>query len=165
MEPGKRTLAIVGVGNTIAGDDGAGVVVVRRLKQLWAGEPDIFFHTLEGDPFEIADLLDRAVKFIFVDALAAMRPGELVRMEKTCSVLAPSLHQADIATVMHSLATLGAADPFPSWELWGITILPPSELGDGLTPEVEAAVEILCGKLSRLIEATIGAVTPVSYRL
>lgn len=156
MGSGKQTLAIVGVGNTLAGDDGAGVEVVRRLKHLWAGEPDIFFHTLESDPFEIADLLERAGKFIFVDAFAATHPGELVRMGKNCSTLAPSLHQADIATVMHSLAALGTVEPFPSWELWGITILPPSELGEGLTPEVEASVEILCGKLCRLIEATIG---------
>lgn len=158
MKPDKHALAIVGVGNTIAGDDGAGVEVVRRLKTIWDGEPDIFFHTLEGDHFEIADLLDRAGKFIFVDAIAGARPGELVRMGKTCSSFAPSLHQADIAAVMHCLAALGTVDPFPSWELWGVTILPPSELGEGLTPEVAAAVEILCGKLCRLIEATIGAV-------
>jgi Ni,Fe-hydrogenase maturation factor len=45
MEPVKRTLAIVGVGNTIAGDDGAGVEVVRRLKQLWAESGYIFSYS------------------------------------------------------------------------------------------------------------------------
>ena len=46
-------------------------------------------------------------------------------------------------------------DPFPAWEVWGVTILPPSELGEGLNPEVAEGVERLCRKLDELIEETI----------
>lgn len=149
-------LAIVGVGNTLAGDDGAGVEAVRRLKSHWGREPDVFFHTLEGDHFEIADLLDCADKFIFVDAVSGERPGEFVRMGETRRAFAPSFHQTDIAAVLQTLEALGIVDPFPAWEVWGVTILPPSELGEGLNPEVAEGVERLCRKLDELIEETIG---------
>ena len=152
----KRLLAIVGVGNTLAGDDGAGIEAVRRLRMLWGGEPGIFLHTLEGDHFEIADLLDRAGRFVFVDAVAGEWPGMLVRTGDLPRAFAPSFHQTDIAAVMRSLEKLGAVSPFPSWEVWGVTISPPAELGEGLSPEVEEGVQRLCRKLDRLIRETIG---------
>ncbi len=153
---GERKLAIVGVGNTLAGDDGAGVEAVRRLEALWSGEPDILFHTLEGDHFEIDELLNRAKRFIFVDAVAGEWPGTLVRMGETRRAFAPSFHQTDIAAVMHTLEALETVDPFPAWEVWGVTILPPEELGEGLSPEVEKGVKRLCRRLGRLIEETVG---------
>ena len=155
MPPERRLLAIVGIGNTIAGDDGVGIEVVRRLRLNWETEQGVFLHALEGDHFEIADILDQAERFIFVDAIAGERPGELVSTGNTRRAFAPSFHQTDIAAVMHSLEAIGIIDPFPSWEILGVTILPPSELGEGLSPEVEEAVERLCRKLCGVIEETI----------
>jgi hydrogenase maturation protease len=152
----RLTLAIVGVGNTLAGDDGAGVEAVRRLESSWGGEAEVFFHTIEGDHFEVADLLDCANKFIFVDAISGERPGELVRMGETRRAFAPSFHQTDIAAVMQTLEALGIVAPFPAWEVWGVTILPPAELGEGLSPEVAAGVERLCRKLDELIGEITG---------
>ncbi len=152
MVPAKTPLAVIGVGNTIAGDDGAGIEVILRLKKIWEGDPAVFLHALEGDHFEIAGLLDRAAKFIFVDAFEGEQPGELVCAAKARRAFAPSFHQTDIASVMACLETLGMADPFPSWEVWGVTIIPPSTIGDGLTPAVEAAVVALSEKLCGVIE-------------
>jgi Ni,Fe-hydrogenase maturation factor len=121
---------------------------VRRLERIWNGNPDVFLHTLEGDFCETADLLGRAERFIFIDAFAGDRPGEFVISGETCRAFTPSFHQADIGAVMRSLEVLGVAKPFPSWEVWGITILPPSELREGLSPEVEKAVDRLCEKLA-----------------
>jgi hydrogenase maturation protease len=157
FQPSARfALAIIGVGNTLAGDDGAGVEAVRRLETRWAGAPDVFFHTIEGDHFEIADLLECADKFIFVDAVSGEQPGAVVRMGETRRAFAPSFHQTDIAAVMQTLEALGIVDPFPAWEVWGVTILPPPELGEGLSPEVAEGVEKLCQKLDGLIAKTIG---------
>lgn len=152
MKRPKQPLAVIGVGNTIAGDDGAGVEVIHRLKRTWEGNPAVFLHTLDGDHFEIATLLDRAEKFIFVDAVEGDQPGELVFAGKTRRAFAPSLHQIDIASVMSCLEMLGVAEPFPTWEVWGITIIPPAVIGEGLTPAVEAAVDILSKKLCGIIE-------------
>ncbi|HTP63996.1 MAG TPA: hydrogenase maturation protease [Geobacteraceae bacterium] len=152
----KKRLAVVGVGNTLAGDDGAGVVAARRLQTLWADEPEVFFHVLEGDHFEVADLLDRANRFVFIDAVAGEWPGTLARMEESRRAFAPSFHQTDITAVMQTLEKLGTVDPFPAWEVWGVTILPPAELGEGLSPEVEEGVNRLCRRLDRLIGETVG---------
>lgn len=149
---GKKTLAVLGLGNLLAGDDGAGVEAVRRLEKTWGGEEAVFFHTIEGDHFEIADLLGRAERFIFVDSFAGERPGELVRKAKARRAFAPSFHQTDIGAVMYVLESLGISDPFPPWEIWGVTILPPCELGEGLSPEVDEAVNRLCGELDGLIK-------------
>lgn len=146
-----KALAVIGIGNTIAGDDGAGVEVILRLKRTWEGNPAVLLHALEGDHFEIAGLLDRAQRFIFVDAFEGEPPGEIVRAAKTRRAFAPSFHQTDIASVMTCLETLRVVDPFPAWEIRGVTIIPPSTIGEGLTPEVEAAVDVLVEELGRII--------------
>lgn len=143
----KQPLAIVGIGNTFAGDDGAGVEVVRRLEKIRNTGASVFLHVLEGDHFEIADFLDRAERFIFVDAVEGERPGELVTLDGCLRACAPSFHQTDISAVMRCLEEIGIVDSFPRWEIWGITILPPSEIGEGLSPEVDTAVGLLCDRL------------------
>ncbi len=150
-------LAVIGVGNTIAGDDGAGVEVVQRLLKVWEGNPSVFLHTLEGDHFEIADLLHRAEKFIFVDAFEGEQAGAIIFAGTSRRAFSPSFHQADIASVMGCLETLGVVEPFPSWEVWGVSIIPPTNIGEGLTPVVEDAVEILSEKLGILIEELTSA--------
>jgi hydrogenase maturation protease len=157
MESRRHLLAIVGVGNALAGDDGAGVEAVRLLKTIWDGEPKILLQTLDGDHFEIAEMLDRAEKFVFVDAFAGEKPGELVFAAESRRAFAPSFHQTDITAVMQSLEALGIAEPFPAWEVWGVAVSPPSELREGLSPEVDRAVKRLCSKLCALIEETIRA--------
>ncbi|HET6419790.1 MAG TPA: hydrogenase maturation protease [Geobacteraceae bacterium] len=147
-----KAIAVIGIGNTIAGDDGAGVEVVLRLKKTWEGNPAVFLHVLEGDHFEIAGLLDQAERFIFVDAFEGETPGEIVRAAKLRRAFAPSFHQTDIASVMACLETLRVVDPFPEWEIRGVTIIPPKIIGEGLTPEVEAAVDVLVEEISRIIQ-------------
>jgi hydrogenase maturation protease len=154
MTSGRAKLAIVGVGNTLAGDDGAGIEAVRRLSSELEGKPGIILHAIEGDHFEVADLLDRAERFIFIDAVAGERPGMRVLPDHAPRAFAPSFHQTDIASVMHGLEALRIVDPFPSWEIWGVTILPPEQLGEGLSPEVDRAVDGLCADLCRLVADT-----------
>ncbi len=154
MPSAKLPLAIVGIGNTLAGDDGAGVEVVRRLGRSLGPGGRVLLHVLEGDHFEISDLLDRAERFIFVDAVAGERPGEPVILEGGFRAFSPSFHQTDISAVMRCLEEIGVTEPFPRWEIWGITILPPAELGEGLSPEVDRAVGLLSDRLLEEITAT-----------
>lgn len=155
----KRQLAIVGVGNTLAGDDGVGIEVVRRLEADWSTEPVVMFHALEGDHFEIADLIEQAERFIFVDAVEGERPGELVFLGSSHRAFAPSFHQTDVAAVMHSLEAIQVVDPFPAWEILGVTILPPTELRNGLSPDVDRAAGQLYRRLSTVIRGAVGEST------
>jgi hydrogenase maturation protease len=139
----RAKLAIVGIGNTLAGDDGVGVVVAKRLLERWRDSEEILVTTLPGDLFAVSDLLVHAERFLFVDAIAGDDPGEIRILESARRAFAPSLHQTDIGTVMSSLKALGVADPFPEWQVWGITIHPPETLGEDLSPEVAAAADEL----------------------
>jgi hydrogenase maturation protease len=138
---------VVGIGNDLAGDDGAGLEAIRLLEPVWQGEERVLLIRLEGDLLAIADLLPLADEFVFVDAVAGSVPGETVRGVHVQRAFAPSFHQTDIATAMRSLEALKLVEPFPPWEIWGVTILPPEELRLGLSPPVERAVRQLASDL------------------
>lgn len=149
MSPDRvARLAVVGIGNTLAGDDGAGIRAVEMLGDRLGDAEGILLLTLEGDLLSIADMLDSADSFIFLDAVAGTPPGRIVRSSSACRAFAPSFHQTDIGTLMARLSTLGLREPFPRWEIRGVTIDPPVILGEGLSAEVETAVARLVDDLA-----------------
>lgn len=161
MSEKTSRLAVVGVGNPLVGDDGVGVRVVERLRALAPASPKVFWGTLQGDLLAVADWLPCASHFVFVDAVAGGVPGEIVLGPGDGRAWAPSFHQTDLASTLRVLKAMGAADPFPTWEVWGITITPPEELVEGLSPAVAAAadqlVERLLARLGSWCDAPHGA--------
>lgn len=127
--------------------------MIGRLRELLDGKVpgDVLLGTLEGDLLEVADMLDRAGRFVFVDAVAGAPPGRIEFSRRASRAFSPSFHQTDIGTLMTRLEELGIADPFPDWEVAGIAIAPPRTLGEGLTPEVASAVE----EMARILLATV----------
>ena len=156
----KAVVAVVGIGNPVVGDDGAGIEVIERLRARWSPDPRVLLLTLEGDLFEISDHLERARRFVFADALAGSEPGQILRCERAPRAYAPSFHQVDVGSVMAGLEALGMADPFPAWEVWGVTVDPPREVRVGLTPAVAAAVGRLTERLSALVEEALSDASP-----
>ncbi len=148
----RARLAVVGIGNDLAGDDGVGVVVAERLRARFRSRDDVLVETLAGDPFAVADLLGDAERFVFLDAIAGGTPGELRRLRAAPRAFAPSMHHTDIGTVMASLAALEVVTPFPPWEILGVVIDPPEELGEGLSPAVAAAAERLEREVVAMVE-------------
>jgi hydrogenase maturation protease len=140
-------VAVIGIGNDLAGDDGAGLEVIRLLEPAWQNDGRVLLYRLEGDLLAVADLLPLTSEFVFVDAVVGKVAGELIHGAKVQRAYAPSFHQTDIALVMQSLEALKLVEPFPRWALWGITILLPEELRHGLSPAVERATRELAGAL------------------
>ena len=139
-------IAFIGIGNTIAGNDGAGIVALERLEKLFsaAEKTEYLFATITGDLFGITNYLGAAERFIFLDAIAGNTPGEL-RVIRSIDLqpLAPSFHQTDISSVMESLYRIRFIDPFPFWEVRGIIIAPPAQLREGLDPVIDRAADRL----------------------
>lgn len=156
----KFKLAIVGIGNCLAGDDGLGIEVVRQLRRQWSHHSKVLLTTLEGDMLAVSELLDQADRFIFVDAVAGTDVGLLVKEGRTPRAWAPSFHQIDINAVMASFKSLELVEPFPEWELWGVVIEPPLELRQGLSPKVKTAGEQLTAEIGTLIAGIIGVEEP-----
>ncbi|MEE4273391.1 MAG: hydrogenase maturation protease [Thermoanaerobaculales bacterium] len=153
----RARVAVVGIGNTIAGDDGVGVVVAERLQARWSERHEIMVATLPGDLFAVAEMLGTAETFVFVDAIAGDPAGDIRVLDSAQRAFAASLHQTDIGSVMEALKKLQLADPFPEWEVWGITIEPPVELGEGLSREVAAAVGELERRIVDHVEGLLGS--------
>jgi len=152
---GRARIAVVGVGNTIAGDDGVGALVAERLLQRWPDTERVLVAILPGDLFSVSDLLDRTERLLFVDAIAGDCPGEIRVLNSAQRAFAASLHQTDIGTVMATLKRLEMADPFPEWEVWGVVIDPPERLGEGLSPEVAVAADELERRIVAHVEALL----------
>ena len=151
----RARVAVVGIGNTIAGDDGVGVLIAERLRERWSNTDDVLVETLPGDLFSVSDYLDRTEAFVFIDAIAGDNPGEIRVLDSAQRAFAASLHQTDIGTVMAALKKLGMVDPFPDWQIWGITIEPPEELGEGLSPAVAEAADELERRIIAHVEGLI----------
>jgi len=164
MHPGGNAvypLGIIGVGNTLAGDDGAGNIVVSRLMEKYKSRSDVFMHNLQTDPLELWDILPSALRFIFIDAVAGRPAGRLVMLgkDRIRRAWSPSLHNMDLSSVIMELNHLRGGYE-PDWNIWGITIDIPDQLHEGLSERVSRAVNILVDILSERIESEDYRVTP-----
>ncbi len=53
---------------------------------------------------------------------------------------------------MAALKKLEMVRPFPEWEVWGITIETPDELGEGLSPVIAEAADQLEARIVEYVE-------------
>jgi len=136
---------IIGIGQSIAGDDGAGIAVARRLRAM--DLPDDLNVIEMAEPSEIIPfLIDGASPVILVDAVVGgSRPGRVIRLEAGT----PELQKANLLST-HGVGMFDAIElartiaPDPSAfrvVVIGITIKRPRRYGEGLSPAVAAAVE------------------------
>jgi len=133
-------IVFAGVGNTLAGDDGVGIFMLRELKRLLPAQDNFVFAELEGDLYQVWDMLPGTDAFIFLDAVTGDRPG-MVRVGKTLPrAYTPSFHQSDLSAVVLSLQKIWDGE-FPKWTVWGVSIDPPEVLGEGLSHCVKAAAD------------------------
>jgi hydrogenase maturation protease len=139
------------------GDDGAGIVALEKLQARLENRRDLLFHPLVHDLFEMAELIDKAHRFIIIDVFPGSPPGRRARFSSAAPVFMPSLHQTDIGAVMRMLEPLRLADPFPSWVVWGIAVEPPFLLGQGLSGPVNCAVDELVEELCATLHHTPSA--------
>ena len=138
-------LLVLGLGNTLCGDDGAGVAAVSRLRDRFHAPPGV--EVLDGGTLGLSLLpyLQRAKRAILVDAVRTSDPpGTLVRLEggdvahAAAHRLSP--HQVGVADLLDGAALTGRApDPIVL-----LGVVPASiDLTTALTPEVETRIDDL----------------------
>jgi hydrogenase maturation protease len=152
---------VVGVGNLLRGDDGFGVVIAQRLER--ADRPP-GLRVLEvgiGGIHLVHELLERARALIVVDALDLGRPpGTVVVMQpdvRDVHALTPQQRLDELADMHYAtpdralmLARALGVLPETVW-LVGCQPRDADRLGEGLSPEVEAAVEPAIAEVRRLL--------------
>jgi hydrogenase maturation protease len=135
-------ILIIGYGNTLRGDDGAGPVVAELLAREYDGNSQIAVIACHQLTPELAPAIAAVERLILIDAEADGRPGEI-----RCRELHPDAAGGDPLThhiTPGRLLTMaeilyGHAPRTTLHTVCGGSF----DAGDGLTPAVEAAVPVL----------------------
>jgi hydrogenase maturation protease len=94
---------VIGIGNPLRGDDAAGLLVARLVRERVG--PDVEVVELHGEPAGLIDAWEDATVAVIVDAVrAGAEPGSVMRFDLTSSALPRSVATAST----HSLG-LGEA--------------------------------------------------------
>ncbi|MCX7019761.1 MAG: hydrogenase maturation protease [Candidatus Sumerlaeota bacterium] len=150
-------ILVIGYGNPLRGDDGAGWEAIRRLRVLYTGcTPDApEFITCQQLTPEIAELASRASLLIFIDASCAGAPGtiKIKRVEPAePSSDNPFTHHVSPAGVLELARLLYGRAP----AAWIASIAAESmEIGERLTGQVKKRLDTLVARVSHLIDAHI----------
>ena len=141
--PGDRSLLILGLGNVICGDDGAGVVAVERLRRSHVLPDGV--RALDGGTLGLSLLgeFHQGQDVILVDAVRVdASPGTPVRLDGDAVAGAVrerlSVHQIGVADLLDALRLTGAVPR----RLVLLGLVPRTfELGLARSPEVEAGLD------------------------
>jgi hydrogenase maturation protease len=137
------SIAIVGIGNLLMGDDGVGVRVLERLKQRYVLPPEV--QLLDGGTksIELLPYIEDARKVIFIDAVDFGRPPGFVA-EVSGETVAEyfsnklSVHQIGLPDLIGAMLLRGTVPE----EMVLVGVQPSyTEIQWGLTEEVSKAVD------------------------
>lgn len=134
-------LLVLGIGNTLLGDEGVGVYVARHLAEL--GDLPAHVEVLDGGTGSLTLLepMRSARRMILIDAAADdAAPGTVRRLiPRFAADFPPSLtaHDIGLKDLLDIFYLLGEQ---PEVVLYTISIAFPQEIGLGLSPPVAAAM-------------------------
>jgi hydrogenase maturation protease len=152
-----RRILILGLGNTILGDDGVGISVVREIRKTCKERP--FVECVEASLGGIAllDLIAGFDKVIVIDAVMAddANPAGFVydlALGDLGDVVHPhASHALDLQTTVELGKRLGQSMP-SAVKIYAIKIEENTVFREGLTPPVEEAVSRLARRVIDEIE-------------
>jgi len=140
---------VLGLGRTERGDDGVGVEVVRRLRELGVCAEAL------SDPSALVERLD-GTPTILVDAVLARPEGALVELgvDELAKVAAVSSHAMSVPAAVGLAEVLHGPTPV---RILGITIRPPGPAESGLSPAVCAAADAAVLQIQAWLESPSNA--------
>lgn len=148
-----RTL-VLGLGNEYAGDDGAGILAVRALRDDLAGKADVVESAASG--LTLLDVFDGYDRAVVVDSIRTGRnpPGTIVELglAEVGPVVAPSLHHAGIPELAAVAERLGLGFPGRTRVL-AVEVTEPPTFGAPLSEPVASALDELGRRVRAQVEA------------
>jgi hydrogenase maturation protease len=155
-------LAVVGVGNTIMGDDGVGPALVERLQETPAGSAaDIRLVDAGTTGFLALEAMSGADRAIVVDAIeTGASPGtvhEYRCVDGTFETAVPEMTMHDVSFTEAMAAGGDVYDLPDEIRIWGVEPADVS-IGDELSDPVDRAATELVDSLTE----TIGGTSPLS---
>jgi hydrogenase maturation protease len=135
-------VTVIGVGNAWRSDDAAGLAVARRLRGKVSAEVEVLER--EGEPTGLVDAWEGADALWLVDAVVSgAAPGTVHRLEASdrelpAELFCASTHHLGLAEAVELARAL---DRLPARVVFYGIEAARVDVGDGLTPEVDAAVD------------------------
>jgi hydrogenase maturation protease len=150
----KNNTLVLGIGNILLNDEGAGIHVVKRLEEEGFSGADLMDGGTGG--FHLLGFIQSYKHVIIVDASLDRFPAGNVR------VLHPkyakdfpsqlSAHEIGLKDLLDAAFLLGN---MPDIFLVAVSIKDFREMGMELTPEVELAIPVAAGEVKELIKSFI----------
>jgi len=144
---------IIGIGQAMAGDDGAAIAVVRQLRERASGAGVEVMEIAEASAL-VPLLTDGATPVVLIDAMVdGGEPGRVVHLRPEIGARQSRLlssHGLGVLQAIELAMTVNPDDFAQRVEIIAITIARPSAYGAGLSPEVARAVERAAGEAIRL---------------
>jgi len=152
---------VIGLGQWARGCDEVGLELARRLAA--ADLPPAVEVLAERDPARLVDHLEGPARVLLVDAVVrAAPPGtvELFRPEELAGaeVLPVSSHGVGVAQAVALARALRGPRIAPEVAVLTVAIPAPGPIGEGWTPEVEAALP----EALEAVRAWLGGASPVT---
>ncbi|MCC6552992.1 MAG: hydrogenase maturation protease [Polyangiaceae bacterium] len=133
---------IIALGQPAAGDDGAGPMVLARVREL--GPPPGVELALARDAVALLDLLRTPARVVLVDAVLASPAGEVLELDPAAlaehGLASVSSHGISVGEALALARALDADALSPDIRVVAITIARPDCHSVALSPEVAAAV-------------------------
>jgi len=144
----KSRILILGIGNTLLGDEGVGVAVIDHLKAKGGIPADVDLLDGGTGSMVLLEPMREARRMILVDATAdGSPPGTFQRLVPRFSTdFPPSLtaHDIGLRDLLDTFYLLGET---PEVVLYAISIHFPQEIGLTLSAEVAAAVPLVAERI------------------
>lgn len=146
------SVLVLGIGNLLMGDEGAGVHAIRRLEGLGVPEG---VHLLDGGTggFHLLEAMQSASRIVLIDAtMDGAPPGTIRRLAPRFSSDYPrtlTAHDIGLKDMLDAFHLLGSA---PDVVLFAISV-EAAELGTELSPAIAAAMD----EVGRLVTKEIAA--------
>lgn len=152
-------LAVIGIGQSLRGDDAAGIEAVRHWRELYpetAGRSEVVTECVELPGLNLLDLLGRVEAAILVDAVCSLKPAGTIHsidqdQIETFGEGAGSAHGWGVAESLALAQKMNLPACHTNLKLIGIEAAQ-LELGKGLSPEVEAAIPAACQVIEEEIQ-------------
>lgn len=146
----KRKVSVIGIGNTLMGDDGVGVRVAEELRDLLPRVPEVDVVTGGVAGMMLMPAVLAADHVIFVDALAVDdEPGSIFRMDPDIAGItglrSTTSHGMGIPYLITNARMLGHD---PTFVVYGIQIGDIMGGPDTLSPNVHGVVPVVAGLIA-----------------
>jgi hydrogenase maturation protease len=156
----KKSVIVIGLGNTLMSDEGAGVRVVQRLSDFSGEFPPVDFVDAGTGGMSILHLIRDRDKAVFIDCTRMGEEPGVIRkftpreLKSTKTLAHQSLHEFDLIKIIHMAYKLGQCPA--EIIIFGIepqSVKPGCELSEILADRIDEYVTAVCKELSKTISS------------